>query len=153
MASPASSPCTSPSPRCSGAARRRWSRRLPEVRRREPATAPPGLLFQPRRPRAERAAISARRATPASLLSGASPCPTPRGSPRPEVPDASAVPRLRGRRLVLARVAWGALVAPALALFLAAVPAVYLHLSAPPEAVRASLARRGLSVGAYAAYL
>src|SRR5215210_5410874 len=67
--------------------------------------------------------------------------------------DAPAVPRLRGRRLVLARVAWGALVALALGLFLAAVPAVYLRLSVPPEAVRASLARRGLPVGAYAAYL
>ncbi len=75
------------------------------------------------------------------------------GIPAAARPDSPAGPLLQGRRLMVARVAWGTLVALALGLVLAAVPAVYLHLSAPPEAVGASLARRGLPIRAYAAYL
>src|SRR5438270_10148472 len=67
-------------------------------------------------------------------------------------PDVSDGTRLRGRRLALARVGWGILVALALSFFIVAVPAGYRRYSAPPEAVRAFLSQRGLSLGVYAAY-
>ena len=52
----------------------------------------------------------------------------------------------------LARVAWALAVLLALTLFLAAVPALYLQYSEPPEDVRASLADLGLSGSVYAAF-
>ena len=63
-----------------------------------------------------------------------------------------AAPFLRGRRLIIARALWVALVAPAPVLCVVALHARYLRLSAPPDAVRASLAQLGLSTGFYAAY-
>ncbi len=60
--------------------------------------------------------------------------------------------RLRGWRLLAARVAWAACVVLALGLFVAAVPALYIQRSAPPEAVRAGLEQLGLPAGFYPAY-
>ena len=60
--------------------------------------------------------------------------------------------RLHGYRLVLARLAWCVLVAPALLLFVVAIPALYTDHRAPPEAVRAGLAQLGHSASFYAAY-
>ncbi|HET7272860.1 MAG TPA: sensor histidine kinase [Rubrobacter sp.] len=59
---------------------------------------------------------------------------------------------LRGRRLIIARTLWVALVAPASVLCVVALYARYLMLSAPPDAVRESLAQLGLSTGFYAVY-
>ncbi len=63
-----------------------------------------------------------------------------------------AAPALSGRRLVLARAGWAALVALNLVLFIVAVPALFVQRSAPPEPVRVGLAQLGLSEGLYAAY-
>jgi signal transduction histidine kinase len=63
-----------------------------------------------------------------------------------------AAPVLRGRRLIIARTLWVALVVPAPVLCVVALYARYLRLNAPPDAVRASLAQLGLSTGFYAAY-
>ena len=68
---------------------------------------------------------------------------------RPE----DGAPVLRGRRLVLARAGWAALVASSLVLFAAAIPALYERRGAPPESVVAGLARLGIPEGAYAAYV
>ena len=59
---------------------------------------------------------------------------------------------LRGRRLIIARTLWVALVAPASVLCVVALYARYLMLSAPPDAVRESLAQLGLSTGFFAVY-
>lgn len=70
----------------------------------------------------------------------------------PVIRPESAVPGLKGRRLALVRGAWAVLVSLNLVLFVVAVPALFLHRSAPPEPVRAGLAQLGLSEGLYAAY-
>src|SRR5215468_4446269 len=67
-------------------------------------------------------------------------------------PDSTAA-LLYGRRLVLARIVWVALVALELVLFLAAIPARYRQLSTPPTAIQETVAQLGLSIGFYAAYL
>jgi len=59
---------------------------------------------------------------------------------------------LRGRRLLLARVAWIALAAATLGVFVISVPVRYSHLSQPSTSVRAALAEVGLSPGGYALY-
>lgn len=64
-----------------------------------------------------------------------------------------AAPALRGRRLALAWGGLSVLVALQLALFVAAIPAYFAQLSAPPAAVRSSLSQLGISTGLYAAYL
>ncbi|CAN5806595.1 hypothetical protein BH18ACT11_BH18ACT11_13470 [soil metagenome] len=71
---------------------------------------------------------------------------------KPVMRPESAVPDLSGRRLALVRAAWAVLVSLNLVLFVVAVPALFLHHSAPPEPVRAGLAQLGLSEGLYAAY-
>src|SRR5262245_23974980 len=69
--------------------------------------------------------------------------------------DRSSMPdmRLRGRALILAQLVWATLVVLALLLFLISIPALYLQLSRPPEALRESLTQAGLSIGIYAVYL
>ncbi len=64
-----------------------------------------------------------------------------------------AAPVLRGRRLVLVRAGWAALVASSLVLFAAAIPALYARRGAPPESVVAGLARLGIPESVYAAYV
>ena len=68
-------------------------------------------------------------------------------------PRDSVAPTPPRRWLTPAHVAWCALVVLALGLFVASIPVRYRQLSAPPEQVQASLARLGLPVGFYAAYL
>ncbi|HSH81335.1 MAG TPA: histidine kinase, partial [Herpetosiphonaceae bacterium] len=65
----------------------------------------------------------------------------------------TAVMTLRGHWLGLARMIWALCVLLQIALVVAAIPAYYLQLRTPPEAVRAALAGLGLSTGLYAAYL
>ncbi len=65
----------------------------------------------------------------------------------------SAAPTLRGRWLGLARAGWAMLVALNLALFAAAIPALYARRGASPEDVLAGLARLGIPEGLYAAYV
>ena len=55
-------------------------------------------------------------------------------------PEAAAI-QGGGRRLALARAAWAVLVALALGLFVAALPAQYAAHTAPPPATQAALAR------------
>lgn len=62
------------------------------------------------------------------------------------------MPYLGGRRLALVRTLWIVLVSVGLALFIVAVPALFVQRSAPPEPVRAGLSQLGLSEGLYAAY-
>jgi hypothetical protein len=61
-------------------------------------------------------------------------------------------PTLRGRWLLIVRVAWLAVTVAVLGTFIAAVPARYTQLAHPTEAVRTALAEIGLSAGAYAFY-
>jgi hypothetical protein len=61
-------------------------------------------------------------------------------------------PTLRGRWLLLARVAWVAVAISALGQFVISVPARYAPLANPTAEVRASLAEIGLSAGGYALY-
>ncbi|MDQ3927593.1 MAG: hypothetical protein M3328_00445 [Chloroflexota bacterium] len=61
-------------------------------------------------------------------------------------------PTLRGRWLLLARVAWIAVTVATLGNFVAAIPARYAQLAHPAEAVRTALAAIGLSAGTYAFY-
>jgi hypothetical protein len=61
-------------------------------------------------------------------------------------------PTLRGRWLLLARVAWVAVAISALGQFVISVPARYAQLANPTAEVRASLAEIGLSAGGYALY-
>ncbi len=65
-----------------------------------------------------------------------------------EASDAALPPRLAG----LARLAWALLTTAALALFVAAIPALYSARAVPSAAVRAGLAQIGLSAGYYAGY-
>lgn len=66
----------------------------------------------------------------------------------------AAVPlELRGRALAGARLVWAMLVAQAVVLFAASVPARFSQLSHPPADVAAQLAHAGLPAGAYAASL
>lgn len=67
-------------------------------------------------------------------------------------PTRTSPAALSGRRLLITRVAWAASVALALGLFVAAVPALYVQHSTPPEAVRVGLEQLGLPVGFYPAY-
>ena len=60
---------------------------------------------------------------------------------------------LRGRALMAARLVWGTLIAQAVFLFAASVPAQYSRLSHPPADVQQQLAHVGLPAGIYAAYL
>jgi hypothetical protein len=61
-------------------------------------------------------------------------------------------PTLRGRWLLLARVAWVAAAVGALGQFVISIPARYYQLANPTTGVRAALAELGLSAGAYALY-
>jgi signal transduction histidine kinase len=67
-------------------------------------------------------------------------------------PDPTAA-LLHGHWRVLAWGVWGALVALALSLFAAAIPALYAQRNTPSEAVREGLAQLGLTVGFYAGYV
>jgi hypothetical protein len=62
------------------------------------------------------------------------------------------VPTLRGRWLLLARVAWVAVTIVALGVFIISVPARYAELAYPTAGVRAALAQMGLSADGYALY-
>src|SRR5215204_5229199 len=61
-------------------------------------------------------------------------------------------PTLRGRWLLLARVAWVAVAIVALGQFVISVPARYSQLAHPTAGVRAALVELGLSAGGYALY-
>ena len=61
-------------------------------------------------------------------------------------------PTLRGRWLLLARIAWVAVAISALGQFVISVPAGYAQLANPTAEVRAALAEIGLSAGGYALY-
>jgi hypothetical protein len=61
-------------------------------------------------------------------------------------------PTLRGRWLLLARVAWVAVAVAALGAFVISVPARYAQLAHPTAGGRAALAEMGLSAGGYALY-
>lgn len=66
--------------------------------------------------------------------------------------DDISVAQLGGRWLAMVHTVWFILAGLALGLFLLAIPARYLQLSNPPEAVQRSLAELGLSASFYAAY-
>ena len=61
-------------------------------------------------------------------------------------------PTLRGRWLLLARIAWLDVAISALGQFVISVPARYAQLANPTAEVRAALAEIGLAAGGYALY-
>jgi len=73
--------------------------------------------------------------------------------PAVAVPGAAGDPLTRGRRRGLARLGALALAAIALAIFIAAMPAVYERGAHPPDAVRASLAGHDVSIPTYATWM